>query len=144
MWLSRFRRVRSPRFPYKGAGILLVLAATGLLVFLRIALAPTPRATPPFQPIEPPARPLPTPPSPPSSEEPPEIPAPQEGCPEGCTSSPPGCDIKGNISLKTGEHIYHLPGQGYYDKTVISPDKGERWFCTEEEAEANGWRRAKV
>jgi hypothetical protein len=56
----------------------------------------------------------------------------------------PGCDIKGNISLRKGERIYHLPGQKWYGKTVISPEKGERWFCTEEEAEENGWRKSKV
>ncbi|MFY8031968.1 MAG: hypothetical protein ACOVO5_09055 [Devosia sp.] len=54
------------------------------------------------------------------------------------------CDIKGNISPETGEHIYHLPGQKYYAKTRISPGKGERWFCSEAEARAAGWRRAKV
>ena len=56
---------------------------------------------------------------------------------------PPGCVIKGNISMRTGERIYHLPGQRYYDSTVISPDKGERWFCTEAEARENGWRKSK-
>jgi hypothetical protein len=54
------------------------------------------------------------------------------------------CDIKGNISPETGEHIYHLPGQKYYAKTRISPGKGERWFCSETEARAAGWRRSKV
>ena len=53
------------------------------------------------------------------------------------------CVIKGNIS-RSGEHIYHLPGQAYYDRTEISSDKGERWFCTEAEARAAGWRKAKV
>lgn len=65
------------------------------------------------------------------------------GCPEGCIVPPPGCEIKGNISLDTGERIYHLPGQKFYEKTVISPGKGERWFCSEEEARVNGWRRSK-
>ncbi|WP_292070389.1 hypothetical protein [Mesorhizobium sp.] len=27
------------------------------------------------------------------------------------------CDIKGNIDAR-GEHIYHMPGQGYYDRAV--------------------------
>jgi hypothetical protein len=53
------------------------------------------------------------------------------------------CVIKGSISLKNDERIYHLPGQDYYDKTIISPEKGERWFCTEEEARAAGWRKAR-
>lgn len=55
-----------------------------------------------------------------------------------------GCAIKGNVSLKTGERIYHLPGQRYYDKTVIDEGDGERWFCSEKEARAAGWRKSKV
>lgn len=55
----------------------------------------------------------------------------------------PGCDIKGNISISTGEKIFHVPGNEFYEQTVISPDFGERWFCTEEEAIANGWRKAR-
>ncbi|MBX9462815.1 MAG: hypothetical protein KL840_07550 [Aquamicrobium sp.] len=37
-----------------------------------------------------------------------------------------GCNIKGNISIDTRERIYHVPGQTYYDETVISPRYGER------------------
>ncbi len=65
------------------------------------------------------------------------------GCPQGCITPSPGCVIKGNISSNTGEKIYHMPGQRYYDQTTIDPEKGERWFCTEEEAIANGWRKSK-
>jgi endonuclease YncB( thermonuclease family) len=53
-----------------------------------------------------------------------------------------GCVIKGNIS-SSGERIYHVPGGQYYDRTKINTAKGERWFCTEEEALAAGWRRSK-
>ncbi|KAB7744292.1 nuclease [Nostocoides sp. F2B08] len=53
------------------------------------------------------------------------------------------CDIKGNIN-REGERIYHVPGQRYYDDTVISEERGERWFCTEDEAREAGWRKAKV
>jgi len=53
------------------------------------------------------------------------------------------CVIKGNIS-SSGEKIYHMPGQRYYNKTVISESKGERWFCTEEEAQRSGWRKSKL
>jgi hypothetical protein len=52
------------------------------------------------------------------------------------------CVIKGNVSYDTGEQIYHLPGQKYYDSTVIDPRYGERWFCTEEDAINNGWRKS--
>ena len=63
-------------------------------------------------------------------------------CPYGCTQRSPGCDIKGNIGYESGEKIYHLPGGDFYSNTTISPDYGERWFCTEAEAEANGWRKS--
>ncbi len=52
------------------------------------------------------------------------------------------CLIKGNISSK-GERIYHVPGGQYYSRTKISTAKGERWFCTEAEARAAGWRASK-
>jgi len=52
-----------------------------------------------------------------------------------------GCDIKGNISA-AGEKIYHLPGCGSYTKTQIDESRGERWFCSEQEAQATGWRKA--
>jgi hypothetical protein len=52
------------------------------------------------------------------------------------------CNIKGNISINSGEHIYHVPGQHYYDETRISPRYGERWFCSEEEARQAGWHKA--
>lgn len=53
------------------------------------------------------------------------------------------CVIKGNVNTQ-GERIYHVPGQRYYDETVISHSHGERWFCSEAEARAAGWRKAKV
>lgn len=70
--------------------------------------------------------------------------------PKPSASAPPrsdaaasgSCDIKGNISAK-GEKIYHVPGGRSYAATRISPDKGERMFCSEIEAEAAGWRTAR-
>jgi endonuclease YncB( thermonuclease family) len=52
------------------------------------------------------------------------------------------CLIKGNVNSR-GERIYHVPGQRYYRDTQISVANGERWFCTEDEARAAGWRRAR-
>src|SRR5262245_30115417 len=52
-----------------------------------------------------------------------------------------GCNIKGNISFR-GERIYHVPGQKYYNRTIIEFWKGERWFCSEAEAREAGWRRS--
>lgn len=54
------------------------------------------------------------------------------------------CNIKGNISYNTGEHIYHMPGQEYYSVTRINLLKGERWFCSEAEARAAGWRKSRI
>lgn len=45
-----------------------------------------------------------------------------------------GCVIKGNINSK-GEKIYHTPDSPSYKIT-----KPEMWFCTEQEAEAAGFR----
>jgi len=53
-----------------------------------------------------------------------------------------GWQIKGNISSR-GEKIYHLPNSKNYLKTKISTSKGERWFCSEKEAQAFGWRKTK-
>ncbi|NKK73264.1 hypothetical protein GFM13_23435 [Rhizobium leguminosarum bv. viciae] len=52
------------------------------------------------------------------------------------------CNIKGNVSINTGERIYHVPGQKFYAETEISPRYGERWFCSESDARAAGWRKA--
>lgn len=51
------------------------------------------------------------------------------------------CAIKGNIN-REGERIYHLPFQQFYPKAKIDESKGERWFCTEQEAIEAGWRRS--
>ena len=64
--------------------------------------------------------------------------------PAPVTGESESCLIKGNISVATGEKIYHVPGQRDYEKTVITQSKGERWFCSEAEAVAAGWRKSKV
>ena len=56
-------------------------------------------------------------------------------------SAPDDCPIKGNIS-RSSERIYHMPFQDHYDRTRINESEGERWFCTEQEAQLAGWRRA--
>lgn len=52
------------------------------------------------------------------------------------------CKIKGNIS-SSGEKIYHVPGQRFYNVTKIN-QPGERWFCSESAARSAGWRKSKV
>ena len=61
---------------------------------------------------------------------------------EAARGAAEGCRIKGNIN-GDGEKIYHVPGGRSYDQTRISTSKGERWFCSQEQAEAAGWRAAR-
>jgi endonuclease YncB( thermonuclease family) len=58
---------------------------------------------------------------------------------EGAPS--PECTIKGNVNRK-GERIYHTQNQKFYASIQMDKGGGKRWFCTPEEAEAAGWRRA--
>jgi endonuclease YncB( thermonuclease family) len=59
--------------------------------------------------------------------------------PASASGSPTGdCIIKGNVNRK-GERIYHLPGGRDYAQVNMNGTE-KRWFCTEEEAQAAGWR----
>ena len=51
------------------------------------------------------------------------------------------CQIKGDITPE-GERLYRRPGEPDYEWAWISEAKGERWFCSVDEAEAAGWRAA--
>lgn len=52
--------------------------------------------------------------------------------------APEGCPIKG---LVTGEgRVYVLPWSPDYDRGRVQKGKGERWFCSEREAVAAGWK----
>jgi endonuclease YncB( thermonuclease family) len=51
------------------------------------------------------------------------------------------CTIKGVIS-RNGERIYHVEHQSFYARIRMDKGGNRRWFCTAEEAEAAGWRRA--
>ena len=62
----------------------------------------------------------------------------QQAC-QPAVEAPDNCAIKGNISSK-GDRIYHVPCSKFYTKTEIRIEDGERWFCSEQEAVANGWR----
>jgi hypothetical protein len=57
------------------------------------------------------------------------------------TAGPENCLIKGNIS-RNGERIYHVPGDRTYDRVRMDKGQDKRWFCTEEQAAAAGWRKA--
>lgn len=49
-----------------------------------------------------------------------------------------GCAIKGNVTANG--RIYHMPWSPWYEQIRMEPDKGKRWFCSETEAVAAGWR----
>ncbi len=60
-------------------------------------------------------------------------------------SSPNSCKIKGNVT--DAGRIYHMPWSPWYEKVQMDQvsrgqAKGKRWFCSEEEAVAAGWRAA--
>jgi endonuclease YncB( thermonuclease family) len=56
------------------------------------------------------------------------------------TTQPAGCEIKGNVT-RFGR-IYHTPSSPWYARIVVDEAKGRRWFCSEGEAIAAGWRPA--
>jgi hypothetical protein len=49
--------------------------------------------------------------------------------------------IKGNINSE-GKRLYHSPSCPSYEETLIDEAAGERWFTTEAEALAAGWKKA--
>jgi hypothetical protein len=62
----------------------------------------------------------------------------ESACAVGAPS--PNCKIKRNVNRKA-ERIYHLPSN--LNCCNINMNKpGCRWFCSEEEAKAAGWRPA--
>ncbi len=54
--------------------------------------------------------------------------------------APEGCAIKGNVTASG--RIYHMPWSPWYDKVKMDNSRGKRWFCSENEAIAAGWRPA--
>ncbi len=54
------------------------------------------------------------------------------------------CNIKGNID-KNNSSIkrYYLPHCAHYKFTIIEKDRGEQWFCTEDQAQKAGYVKAK-
>ena len=65
------------------------------------------------------------------------------GANAGLKEKTDSCVIKGNVNT-SGDKIYHMPGQRYYDKTQLNIDEGDRWFCNESDAQSAGFRKSKV
>ncbi len=53
-------------------------------------------------------------------------------------TAPVGCAIKGNVT--DNGQIYHMPWSPWYNKVKVEVARGERWFCSEAEAQKAGWR----
>jgi hypothetical protein len=54
--------------------------------------------------------------------------------------SPEGCPIKGQVS--GGSRYYVLPWAPDYERLRVQRGRGERWFCSEQEAVSAGFRAA--
>ena len=49
------------------------------------------------------------------------------------------CKIKGTTN-REGEKVYHLPSAQFYPLVDMKKSRGDRWFCTEQDAKNAGWR----
>lgn len=56
----------------------------------------------------------------------------------------PKCNIKGNIRTRTKDMIYHYPGCGQYNNTIVQLYLGDQWFCSNTEAEKAGYIKAQL
>lgn len=64
-------------------------------------------------------------------------------CTQSTNIKNPSCVIKANIS-GNNEPTYHLPACKAYSITKIQLHHGDRWFCTEQEAQKAGFRKAET
>lgn len=55
-------------------------------------------------------------------------------------AAPDGCPIKGQVN--NGGKSYVLPWSPNYSRISIQVKRGERWFCSEDEAVSAGWKAA--
>jgi endonuclease YncB( thermonuclease family) len=59
---------------------------------------------------------------------------------EARARAPKGCPIKGKVAGRgEGAKIYHLPWSPTYDRLRVISSRGERWFCSEDEARGAGF-----
>lgn len=62
---------------------------------------------------------------------------------QACAEDPKiGCVIKGNVD-RLDKRWYHLPHFRHYNQIVINLEKGDQWFCREEEAIKAGFKKAR-
>ncbi len=58
---------------------------------------------------------------------------------EAKRKAPSGCPIKGKVLSRTAK-IYMLPWSSRYEQARVDERRGERWFCSEVEAQDAGWK----
>ncbi len=63
-------------------------------------------------------------------------------CREETTKTEGNCLIKGNIDKATYKKYYHLPNCKQYNQIILEKDIGERYFCTEAEAQKAGFSKS--
>ncbi len=51
--------------------------------------------------------------------------------------------IKGKIDQKSGDKYYLIPGSTAYQRTFVIESVGDRWFCTEVDARAEGFKQSR-
>jgi endonuclease YncB( thermonuclease family) len=57
---------------------------------------------------------------------------------EAKRDAPDGCPIKG--SVRGSRRYYTVPWARDYERVKVSPNRGERWFCSESEAQEAGFK----
>ncbi|MEQ8823873.1 MAG: thermonuclease family protein [Filomicrobium sp.] len=54
--------------------------------------------------------------------------------------APDGCPIKGKVRAKSRDNVYLMPWAASYRNYKVSKRRGDRWFCSEQEALKAGWK----
>lgn len=60
--------------------------------------------------------------------------------PDGPSDSAEACDVKGSITARD-EPVFYVPTDKEYDQVTIDPERGERFFCSDDAAMLAGWKR---
>lgn len=113
----------------------------------RPTVTPTPTLPPPptATPVPPTVTPVPptaTPVPPTATSAPPtstRVPPTPTATPSAKLAPSPGCEIKGIVQAN-GDKVYYRPGWQGYERLVVDVKAGGRWFCSENDARANGFR----
>jgi hypothetical protein len=116
-----------------------LLGVVGVLLLVGAALAgcgeePSPTPQPEYSPLTSPV------------ETPTAVPTPVptlSTCANGCINPSEDCLIKGVVTGMGGRY-YYLPDMPRYNDVIVLVKYGGRWFCTVEEATANGFQKAPV